>query len=180
MAAILADDKLKCIFSNFQFVPGVQLTIIQHWFRWWLGVEWGQAIIWTNADPVHWRIYAAIYLCCSRFPGIPGVCFTNVPWDLQNNIAKIHNTRKHIYDENFKLKLCTCAQSMALGTRTKFKLEIFIISTISALHKFRENILESSRNVSETTTSDSATPLLVSVTTVDEIPWRVKCKTSLA
>ena len=83
---------------------------------------------------------------------ITGGCFTNVSRDLQNNIAKIHNTRKHIDDENFKLKLCTCAQSMALGTHTKCKLEIFIRSTISAIHKFRENILESMRNISETTT----------------------------
>ena len=81
----------------------------------------------------------------------PGGCFTNVSRALQNNLAKIHNTRNHIYDQNFKLKLWTCAQSMALGTRTKFQLEILITSTISAIHKFRENILESSRNVSETT-----------------------------
>ena len=31
---------------------GVQLKIIQHWFR--------QAIIWTNADPVHWCLYVAL------------------------------------------------------------------------------------------------------------------------
>ena len=35
-------------------------------------------------------------------------------------------------------------------TRTKFQLEIHIRSTISAMHKFGENIFESSRNVSET------------------------------
>ena len=39
--------------------------------------------------------------------------------------------------------------SKALGTGTKFQLEI-LISTISPIHKFRENILESSRNVNET------------------------------
>ena len=80
-----------------------------------------------------------------------GGCFTNVSRALQNNLTKIHNTRNHIYGENFKLKLCTCAQSHALGTRTKFQLEILITSTISAIHKFRENISESSWNVSETT-----------------------------
>ena len=48
------------------------------------------------------------------------------------------------------LKLLTCAQSMALGTRTKFQLEILIRNTIFVKHKFRENILESSLNVSET------------------------------
>ena len=80
----------------------------------------------------------------------PGGCFTNVSRCLQNNLAKIHNTRNHICGENFKLKLCTCAQSMALGTRTKFQLDILITSTIFEIHKFRKNILESSRNVSET------------------------------
>ena len=38
-----------------------------------------------------------------------GGCFTNVSRALQNSPAKIHNTRNHIYGENFKLKLCTCA-----------------------------------------------------------------------
>ena len=40
---------------------------------------------------------------------------------------------------------------MALATRTKFQLEIFIRSTISAIYKFQESILESSQNVGETT-----------------------------
>ena len=81
----------------------------------------------------------------------PGGCLTNVSGALQNNLAKIHNTGNHIYGENFKLKLCTCGQSMALGTHTKFQLEILMRTTISAIHKFQENIFESSRNVSETT-----------------------------
>ena len=90
-----------------------------------------------------------------------GGCFTSVSRALQNNLAKIYNARNDIYGENFKLKLCTCAQSMALGTRAKFQLEILIRSmnsTKSLWHKFRENILESSRNVSETT------PWILSVT----------------
>ena len=77
----------------------------------------------------------------------PEGCFTNVSQALQNNL---------IYGENSKLKLCACAQSMALGTCTKFKLEILIRSTISAIHNFRENILGSSRNVSETTPRTNA------------------------
>ena len=48
-------------------------------------------------------------------------------------------------------------KTLALGTRTKFRLEILIRSTISAIHKFRENILESSRNVSETTPRPACT-----------------------
>ena len=83
----------------------------------------------------------------------PWDCFTNVSRAPQNILAKIHNTRNHIYGENFNMKICTCAQSKALGTRTKFQLEILITSTICAIHKFRENFLESSRNVSETTPS---------------------------
>ena len=53
-------------------------------------------------------------------PNYAGGCFTNVSWALQNNFAKIYNAKNNIYAENFKLELCTCVQSMALGTRTKF------------------------------------------------------------
>ena len=53
-------------------------------------------------------------------------------------------------DENFKLKLCMCAQSLALGTRTNFQIEILTINVISGVVYFRENILGSLRNVSET------------------------------
>ena len=74
----------------------------------------------------------------------PGGCLTNVSWAFQNNIEKIYNARNHIYSENFTLKFCMCA----LGTRTKFQLEILILSTNSAIHKFWENILVSSWNVS--------------------------------
>ena len=80
----------------------------------------------------------------------PGDCLTNVSRALQNNLAKLYNAGNHICVENFKLKLCTCAQSYALGTRTKFQLEILIRSTVPAIHKFWENILESSRNVNQT------------------------------
>ena len=62
----------------------------------------------------------------------------------------VYNARNHIYGENFELKICTCARSIAWGTRTKFQLEIPIKSTTSAIYKFRKSILESSRNVSDT------------------------------
>ena len=77
-------------------------------------------------------------------------CFTNVWRALQNNLSKFVYWRS-ISDENFKLKLGTCAQSMALGTRTKFQLEFLIINTIFGFVYFREINLESSRNYSETT-----------------------------
>ena len=53
-------------------------------------------------------------------------------------------------DENFKLKLCTYVQSLALGTRKNFQIEILTINVISGVVYFRENILGSSQNVSET------------------------------
>ena len=54
----------------------------------------------------------------------PEGCSTNAFRALQNSLAKIYNARNHIYDEYFKLKLCTCAQSHALSTRTKLQLEV--------------------------------------------------------
>ena len=44
-----------------------------------------------------------------------------------------------------------CAQSHALGTRTKFQREILTINGIYGIVYFRKISLESSRNVSETT-----------------------------
>ena len=70
-------------------------------------------------------------------------------------MGKMYNTANHIYDENLSLQLCTCAQSMALGTRTKFQLQIIITTTISAMQKFEDIILESCRKVSETTPRSS-------------------------
>ena len=67
---------------------------------------------------------------------------TNASWALENKLSKICNAFNHIYGDNFELKHCMCAQSMALGTHTKFQLEI-PKSTISAIHTFRDNILES-------------------------------------
>ena len=66
--------------------------------------------------------------CCSF--SVPGVCFTNVSQTLQNNLTKIYDTRNHTSYENFKLKFVHVPQAwIALGTRTKFQLEILIRST---------------------------------------------------
>ena len=72
MAAILADDIFKCIFLNendrlrihisLKFIPRNPIDNNP----WGMGLDNGlapnrrQAIIWTNADPNHWRIYAAL------------------------------------------------------------------------------------------------------------------------
>ena len=55
---------------------------------------------------------------------MPGSCFTNILQAFQKNLAKIHNARNPIYGKNLKLKLCMCAQSHALGTRTTFQLDV--------------------------------------------------------
>ena len=47
--------------------------------------------------------------------------------------------------------LPSTTQSHALGTHTKFRLEILTLNVISSIVDFREIILESLRNVSETT-----------------------------
>ena len=100
---------------------------------------------WQHQEPQHQQPSILTQFAWNH----PGCCYTNVLRALQNNLAKINSARNSIYVENFKLKLCACAKSMALGTGTKFQLEIRTRSTISAIHKFQENILKSSWNVSE-------------------------------
>ena len=56
----------------------------------------------------------------------PWGCFTNFSRALQIISRKIYNASNDIYGENFKLKLCTCDRSRALGTRTKFQREMLI------------------------------------------------------
>ena len=82
-------------------------------------------------------------------PKHTGGCFTNVSQALQSNLAKICNAIIYISGENFKLKICMCDQSIALGTIELSSLK-FHRRTISATHKFRDNTFESSWHVSET------------------------------
>ena len=86
----------------------------------------------------------------------PGGCFTNISRALQKILSKFVYCTNSTCDENFNLKLCTCAQSLALGTRTNFQIEILTINVISGVVYFRENILGSSRNVSETAPRNDA------------------------
>ena len=88
-------------------------------------------------------------------------CFTNVSRALQNIISKFPYSRHRTSYENFKLKLCTCAQSHALGTRRKLQLEVLTINEISGIIYFREIILENSRNVTETNPRGRVQPLMV-------------------
>ena len=80
--------------------------------------------------PQHWNIQG---------------CFINVSPAVQNILSKLLYCRNHTSWENFKLKLCTCAQSDASGTCTKFQLEILTINGISGIVYLRKIILESLR-----------------------------------
>ena len=91
---------------------------------------------------------------------VPGGCFTSVSRALQNILLICVYRRNSTCGENFKLKFCTCAQSYALGTRTYFQLEMLTINMISGVVYFREIILESSRNVSETTHRSPSHPFM--------------------
>ena len=70
----------------------------------------------------------------------PGMCNTTTFQALQNILSKLVYCRNHISYENFKLKLCMCAQMTILGTRTKFQLEILTINVISGIVYVRKNI----------------------------------------
>ena len=56
MAAILADDIFNCILlnENDKIPNQISLKLIP------MARNRRQAITWTNDDPVHWRIYAAL------------------------------------------------------------------------------------------------------------------------
>ena len=71
-------------------------------------------------------------------------CYTNVSWALQNILSKFVYCRNRTSCEYFKLKLDMCAQSMDLGTRTKFRLEMLALNVISGIVCFGEIILENS------------------------------------
>ena len=79
------------------------------------------------------------------------VFFTNILWARQDILSKIVYSINHTSYDNFKLKLCKCAQSHALGTSTKLQLEIINKNMNSGIVYFCEIILESSRNICETT-----------------------------
>ena len=64
-----ADDIFKCIFLNENVsivvkisLKFVQLTIFQHWFRWWLGAVQATSHYLNQWWLVYWRIYASLGL----------------------------------------------------------------------------------------------------------------------
>ena len=67
-----ADDNFKCLFLNenvwnsikisLKFVRKVQLTIFQHWFRWWLGADQATSHYLNQLWLDYRRIYASLGL----------------------------------------------------------------------------------------------------------------------
>ena len=111
---------------------------------------WEENFVWNR--PVNQSPHCVNYATTSTDSTRGLFHFTNINqmWALQNIFSKFMYLRNHISYENFKLKLCMCTQSHALGTSTKFQLEILNINVISGIVYFHEIILESSRTVSET------------------------------
>ena len=64
---------------------------------------------------IFYKVFTGVISYAKLWPDSIIICFTNILLALQNNLVKIHNARNHIYGENFKLKLYTCAQSHAFG-----------------------------------------------------------------
>ena len=71
MAVVLADDNFRCIFINENYwIPiRISLKFVPRMFIWQqtsigsgngLALNRRQGIIWTNADSVQWRIFAAL------------------------------------------------------------------------------------------------------------------------
>ena len=96
-----------------------------------------------------WHPWWCLNIWCTTFERPVG-CFINVSRALQNILSKFVYCRNRTSCENFKLKLCTCAQSYALGTHTKFKREILTINVFSGIVFIRLIILENSRNPGNT------------------------------
>ena len=58
----------------------------------------------------------------------------------KNILTKKYKAGNHLYGESLKPKSRVRAQSMSLGTHTKFQLETLTRSMTSALHKLQEDI----------------------------------------
>ena len=119
----------------------VQLTITQDGFRQWLGA--GQA---TSHYLNQWCLF---YWCIYSSLSLSELISNSLPQGVSSRLVNYTcQVKWQGPGEKFKLKLCTCAQSYALGTRTKFQLEILTIYVISGVEYFHEINLESSWNVS--------------------------------
>ena len=95
MAAIFADDIFQrnfvndtfCIWFEFHWslFIRVQLTISQHWFRWWLGADQATSLYLNQCRPIPLRIYN---VCDTTLPWVNLVVNSEI-WPHQNNLLLI-------------------------------------------------------------------------------------------
>ena len=134
------DAELRCFFS-----AGLNRLLNKQLSCPWLDMAWHSwdvIAMWLLMD------WCLLIIMAWRDQGVVSLTFHKLSKIFSRNlcIAEIRTS-----SENFKLKLCVCAQSHALGTHTKFQLEILTINVISGTVYFCKIILESCRSISETT-----------------------------
>ena len=91
----------------------VQLTITQYWFRYSLVPNRQQAVIWTNADLIHWHIYAAL----------GGDETSKLVIFLLEAISALHPTQKTTYSPTQRLckQFALCCHLLWFGTAEHLK-----------------------------------------------------------
>ena len=99
----------------------VQLTISQHW------LAWRQAIIWTNADPVHWRIHASLGLNELNALNIQYRGWEYITHRLQYTRLKVHSIHyRIIYSRDISrvqnIEILSCVWCGYLGLSCEFPL----------------------------------------------------------
>ena len=108
-----------------------------------------QAMDWCHQEANHY--WVNVYPCGtsrSRIQGVVSLRFRELSQDILSNLCITEIVLlMRISSWNFVRE----PKAMLLGTRTKFQLKILPINVISGIVYFREIILESSRNLSETT-----------------------------
>ena len=140
-----ADNIFKCILLNenvwillmfsLNFVPYVWINNIPALV---------QTMAWCRPGdkplPEPMMVSLPMQLCVTQPHSVKsGGCFTNVSRTLQDTSLKMFFFRNRTSYENFKLKLCMCTQSHALGTHTKFQPEILTINVISEIVYFSQD-----------------------------------------
>ena len=102
-----ANDIFKCIFVNEKFciLIKISLTFVPKWSNWQsssIGLDNGlapnrrQAIIWTNADPINWRIYATLKGGELTHMFIVSVCLS---------LSTVWAPKSFIYQETYEHKI---------------------------------------------------------------------------
>ena len=142
MAAVLADDIFKCIFWTkmvifrlkfyWNLFPEVQLTINQHWFRWWLGTEQATSHYLNQCWPS-----SLTHICGTKGRLVNNTSHTvsscaqfNKRWGiLPPNLVKYREPQDWVLNDRIVLKSLDTHQ--AHGIQACIQLTYNVISTLS-------------------------------------------------